>query len=136
MQEIVRLCGKDLPGRKSLVHALLQIKGVSFAFAKAVVHAAGLQPRRKLGELSEEELKLLEGVLENPTKHGIPSWLLNRRKDYATGKDLHLLGDEVEITRKFDIQRAIEIKSWRGIRHMQGLPVRGRRLRGTFRRQR
>lgn len=134
MREIVRLCNTDLNGKKSVVHALTGIRGVSFTMAKAIVSAAKIDLKRKLGELSDKEIEKLEKIARNPSEYGIPSYLLSRRKDYATGKDLHLIAEEVEITRKFDIQRLMRIKSWRGLRHAAGLPVRGRRLRGTFRR--
>lgn len=136
MREIVRLGNTDLSGKKRIVHALTGIKGVGFTFAKAIVHVAKIDPRKRLGELSEEEIENLEKIIKNPSKYGIPSYLFNRRKDYKTGKDLHLIGEDIEIARKFDIQRLIAMKSWKGTRHMYGLPVRGRRLRGTFRRGR
>ena len=136
MREVVRLCNTDLNGRKSVVYALTEIKGIGFTMAKAIVSAAKINPKKKLGELNDEEIEKLEEIARNPLKYGIPSYLLNRRKDYATGKDLHLIAEEVEITKKFDIERLIKIKSWRGLRHAAGLPVRGRRLRGTFRRSR
>ena len=136
MKEIVRIANTDLDGKKKVVEAIKKIKGVSHTFARAVVWATKIDPERKLGELSEAEIEKIEAVLRNPKAHGIPSYLLNRRKDLETGEDLHLVGDEVDIKMKFDIQREIELKSWRGTRHMYGLPVRGRRLRGTFRRGR
>ena len=136
MKEIVRIANTDLDGRKKVVEAIKKIKGVGHTFARAVVWAAKLDPEKKLGELSEAEIEKIEAVLKNPKAYGIPSYLLNRRKDLETGEDLHLVGDEVAIKMKFDIQREIELKTWRGIRHMYGLPVRGRRLRGTFRRGR
>ncbi len=134
MKEVVRLGDRDLDGRKSIIHALTGIKGVGFTLAKAIVNVAKVDPKTKLGELDDKKIEELEKIIRDPAKYGIPSYLLNRRKDYATGKDLHLIGDEVYITRKFDIERLMRIKSWKGLRHSAGLPVRGRRLRGTFRR--
>lgn len=134
MKEIVRIRGADLNGRKNVVYGLTGIKGVGFTMAKAIVYAAKIDPKKKLGELSDEEIEKIEKVIEDPASFGIPSYLFNRRKDRETGKDIHLTGSDVEIKKKFDIQRLIEMKCWRGLRHMYGLPVRGRRLRGTFRR--
>ena len=136
MREIVRIANTDLDGRKKVVEGIKNIKGIGHTFARAVVWAAKIDPEKKLGELSDEEIERIEAVLKDPKSHGIPSYLLNRRKDLETGEDLHLIGDEVDIKMKFDIQREIDLKTWRGIRHMYGLPVRGRRLRGTFRRGR
>ena len=134
MKEVVRLGDTDLDGRKNVIYALTGIKGISFTLAKAVVNVAKIDPKMKLGELDEKKIEELEKIIRDPAKYGIPSYLLNRRKDYETGKDLHLIGSQVDVTRKLDIERLIRIKSWRGLRHSAGLPVRGRRLRGTFRR--
>ena len=130
---IVRLLNTDLDGDKPIVHAIRGIKGISFAMANAVVKAAGFDPKRKLGSLSEEELKKLEDVMKNPTAYGIPSFLFNRRKDPITGKDMHLTGTDVTITERFDIQREINLGTYRGWRHMLGQPVRGQRTRSHFR---
>ncbi|MEM5852850.1 MAG: 30S ribosomal protein S13 [Candidatus Aenigmatarchaeota archaeon] len=130
---IVRVANTDLNGEKPLRNALLGIKGISHAMSKAVCVAAGFDPNRKLGSLSEEEVAKLEEVIKNPIKFGIPSWLLNRRRDPETGLDYHLTGTDLEMTRKLDIQKMIELKSYKGVRHMYGLPVRGQRTRSSFR---
>jgi len=133
IRHIVRIAGHDLDGRKALHHALLGIKGVSFSLARAVAYAANIDPFRKLGTLTEEEVKKIEAVLKDPVAHGIPSWMLNRRKDYETGKDMHLVGGEIDLYVKMDIDREKRIRSRRGIRHELGLPVRGQRTRTTGR---
>lgn len=130
---IVRIANTDLDGEKKVVNALLNIKGLGHTMSRAVCIAAGIDPDRKLMSLSEEEIKKLEDVIKNPRAFGIPSWLLNRRFDPETGKDLHLVGQELVIKQKFDIQRMIDMKCYRGLRHMYGLPVRGQRTRSTHR---
>jgi small subunit ribosomal protein S13 len=133
LRHVVRLVGKDLDGTKAVHRALCQIKGVSFSFARAVAYAAGVDPFRKLGTLGDEEIAKLERVLRDPLGHGIPAWMLNRRKDYVTGKDMHLLEADIDLTVKADIGRERRIRSRRGIRHELGLPVRGQRTRTTGR---
>jgi len=130
---VVRIANTDLDGNKQLVYALKGIKGIGYTMAKAICIASGLDPKRKLGTLSSEEIELLEKVIRNPKEYGIPSFLLNRRKDLETGKDLHLVGAELDIAKKFDIQRQIELRTYRGWRHMLGQPVRGQRTRSHFR---
>jgi small subunit ribosomal protein S13 len=130
---VVRVANTDLDGNKQLAYALTGIKGVGYMMAKAICIASGLDPRRKLNTLSNEEIELLEKVIRSPQDYGVPSFLLNRRKDLETGKDLHLVGSELEIATKFDIQRQIELKTYRGWRHMLGQPVRGQRTRSHFR---
>ncbi len=44
-----------------------------------------------------------------------------------------MTGPELDVTKKFDIQGKIDIKSYKGTRHMFGLPVRGQRTRSSFR---
>ncbi|MEM0358722.1 MAG: 30S ribosomal protein S13 [Hadesarchaea archaeon] len=132
-KHIVRMIYKDLPGEKSVQWALSELKGVGPAFARAAALAVGVNPSEKLGSLDEETLKKLEEVLRDPAKYGIPSWMLNRRKDYETGKDLHLIGPDLEMAIQGDIGLERKIRSRRGIRHELGLPVRGQRTRTTGR---
>ncbi len=133
-RHIVRVAGTDLRGEKRLDIALADIKGVGFAMARALAHAAGLDPFMKAGYLTDEQVEKIEEILKDPLKYGIPSWMLNRRKDYETGKDLHLVGTELVLAEKADIDREKKIRSRRGIRHELGLPVRGQRTRTTGRR--
>jgi small subunit ribosomal protein S13 len=132
-KHIVRMAGKDLSGEKKVQLALTDIKGVSFSYARAAALVAGIDPSMKLGDLSKEQVEQLENVLKNPSQYGFPSWMLNRRKDYETGKDIHLIGPDVDITIRSDIGRERRIRSRRGIRHELGLPVRGQRTRTTGR---
>ena len=132
-KHIVRLAGKDLAGGKRVQLALADLKGVSSTFARAVAYAADIDPFTKLGNLNKEQVGRLEQVLKNPAEHGIPSWMLSRRKDYETGKDLHLIGADVAMAVRTDIGRERRIRSRRGIRHELGLSVRGQRTRTTGR---
>jgi small subunit ribosomal protein S13 len=133
LRHIVRVAGTDLKGEKRVDVALADIKGVGFAMARAVAYAAKVDPLTKIGYLTEEEVARIEEVLRDPLKYGIPSWMLNRRKDYETGRDLHLLGSDLVLAEKADIAREKKIRSRRGIRHELGLPVRGQRTRTTGR---
>jgi small subunit ribosomal protein S13 len=133
---VVRVMNTDLDGEKSLRNALLGIKGIGHAMSKAICFASGLDPNVKLGSLSEEDIAKLEAVIKEPTKYGIPTWFLNRRKEPETGTDIHLVGADLEIGKKFDIQRMIDLKTYKGFRHMLGLPVRGQRTRSSFRKGR
>ena len=59
--------------------------------------------------------------------------MVNRRKDIETGEDRHLVGVDLKFMQEQDIKRMIKIKSYKGVRHMFGLPVRGQRTRSSFR---
>lgn len=132
-KEIVRVAGRDLEGERQVQSALCRLKGLGPSMAKAVVQVAGFNGTQKIGKLEKEEVEKLENVLENPLESGIPVWMVNRRKDYEDGGDLHLMGGEIEMTEREDISREKDIQSRRGIRHQRGLPVRGQRTRSTGR---
>ena len=132
-RHIVRVTDTDIDGTLKVGYALTKIKGVSISLANAILKKAEVNPEIRLGLLSEEQVRKIEDILENPTKYGIPSWLLNRRKDLETGKDLHLLSSDLVLRTKMDIDLMKKIKSWRGYRHAYGLKVRGQRTRTTGR---
>jgi len=134
-QEIIRLAETNLDGRKTTEAALRKIKGVSFMFSNAVTGACGFRGRR-LGELSEQELKKLEDAITNPGKFGIPSWMYNRKSEPLTGENRHLVASQLEFANKTDINELKKLKCYRGVRHLFGLPVRGQRTRSSFRRGR
>lgn len=131
-KQIVRLAETNLDGGKPVRAAIRGIKGVSFMMGRAVSHVSGLGDR-KLSDLSDGELRNLEDIIVNPGKHGIPTWLCNRRSDPSTGKDSHLSVSTLDFTHKMDIDQMKKAKSYKGIRHIHHLPVRGQRTRGSFR---
>ena len=130
---IVRIVNADLPGEKPIAHALTKIKGVKFMFANAVCNLAEIDGRKKTGELEEEEIRKISDVLKDPSKFNIPDWMLNRRKDYETGENKHLLGVDLRFAQEGDLKVMKKIKSYKGVRHMYGLPVRGQRTKSNFR---
>lgn len=109
------------------------IKGVGVNFALALCRLLGIDPNKRIGFLTDAEIEKIENAIANPTAVGIPSWMLNRRKDYETGKDLHLVGADLIYYVRRDIEREKRIRSWRGIRHALGLKVRGQRTATTGR---
>jgi small subunit ribosomal protein S13 len=133
IEGIVRILNTDLNANKNLLYGLTGIKGVSYTFSKAILAALGLDFYRKLGSLSQEEIEKIEDCLKNPARYNIPSFLFNRRRDPESGLDMHLVGPDVDIFRSMDIKREIELKTYKGFRHMYGQPVRGQRTRSHFR---
>jgi small subunit ribosomal protein S13 len=130
---VVRVAGTDLDGRLKLVYGLASIKGVGINTAYTILRKLGIDPDKRTGFLTEEEVEKIEDVLSNPLKVGIPPWMLNRQRDYETGKHMHLIGSDLIFKVKQDIEREKKIKSWRGIRHALGLKVRGQRTHTTGR---
>ncbi|MBS7659276.1 MAG: 30S ribosomal protein S13 [Candidatus Bathyarchaeia archaeon] len=132
-RHIVRITDKDVDGSLRAVYALKRIQGISVSLANAILKTAGIDPQMRAGFLTEAEIERIEEIIKDPARYGIPSWLLNRRKDLETGRDLHLIGADLALSVKMDIERMKEIKSWRGYRHAYGLKVRGQRTRTTGR---
>ncbi len=135
-KHIVRVKGKDLEGSKKLIAALADLRGVGLNLAYALVNALRLDPKMRLGFLSDAEINEIEKGLSDPSRIGIPSWKLNRRKSVDTGLNYHLIGADLDLAVKSDVEREKIVGSWRGIRHSLGLKVRGQRTRTTGRKGR
>ncbi len=132
MREIVRIADTDLDGRKPIRYALLGIKGVGHSLAHmitVVFHEKTKTPwGMKLGEITEEQEEVLEEIIKNLPRY-VPHWALNTQKDWETGKDLHLVGKDLDTKEMLVLKRLANIKSYRGLRRMWGLKVRGQRTR-------
>lgn len=131
-KQIVRIAETDVPGGRSMLMALKQIKGVGFSVANAVCNALNIDKEKKIGDMTDPEIREAEKLVKNPDK--LPKWMYNRRKDIETGEDKHLIGTGLKLSKDFDIKRLKKIKSYKGMRHTAGLPVRGQRTKGHFRR--
>ncbi|MCP6719195.1 MAG: 30S ribosomal protein S13 [Patescibacteria group bacterium] len=132
-EKVIRILSEDIEGGMKVYPGLAKIKGVSWSVSNAVCKKLNMDKNRKIGSLTQEEIKKISEFIKNPK---IPEYLLNRRKDFSTGEDKHLVGSDLELQKDFDIKRLKKIKSYKGIRHGAGLPVRGQRTRGNFRKNR
>jgi len=132
-RHIVRIIDADVDGTLKVPYALTKIKGVSLNLANTILKKAGINADMRAGFLTEAEVEKIEEIIKEPQKYGLPEWLFNRRKDLETGKDMHLIGADLVLKTKMDIDKMKEIKSWRGYRHAYGLKVRGQRTRTTGR---
>lgn len=133
-KHIVRVANVDIPGEKAVCFALTKIKGIGKNFASVICALANIEKRKKTGYLSNEEIAKLNDIVNNPNSHKIPVWMFNRRKDYETGENKHLLMGTLSYVQENDLKRLKKIKTLRGVRHQRGLPVRGQRTRSNFRR--
>jgi small subunit ribosomal protein S13 len=133
LKYIVRIASTDLEGSKPIIQTLTKIKGIGFSLANAICFVTKLDRNKKTGALQEPEIKKIEETIKEPTKHDIPSWMLNRQKDYDSGEDKHLVVSDLKLRKEFDIKRLRKIKSYRGFRHGANLPVRGQRTKSNFR---
>jgi len=134
IKHLVRIANTDLNGNKQVFIALSRIKGIGRKMAKIIADRVDIDPYALLGQLSDDDIDRLKKEVENFGKDsGIPPWLLNRRNDYSSGENLHLIGTDIDLTIKDDINRLKKIRSYRGIRHEKGYKVRGQRTKSTGR---
>ena len=132
IKNLIRLANTDIVGQKSILYGLTKIKGVSLGFSNAICEVLKIDKFDKIGAMDEKTKEAIEHKINDP--QGVPTWMFNRKKDYDTGEDKHLTGPKLKLTNDFDIRRMKKIKSYKGIRHMFNLPVRGQRTKGNFRR--
>jgi small subunit ribosomal protein S13 len=132
-ERIVRILGRDIEGKMTVYSGLAKIKGVSWSLSNAACNLLKIPKTKKIGTLTDLEIEKITKFLKNPS---VPEYLFNRRRDFETGEDKHLLGSDLDLKKEFDIKRLKKIKSYRGSRHALGLPSRGQRTKGNFRRNR
>lgn len=131
-RHIVRIANTDLKGEKQILYAMKKIKGVDVMYANMALSIAGVSKTKKAGELSDAEVSKIDEALKNRDAH-VPVWLLNRRKDYETGSDTHLLNADLDFEKDNDLKRMKKLKTYKGLRHQWGLTVRGQRTKSNFR---
>lgn len=132
-EKIVRIMSRDIEGKMKIYAGLTKVKGISWAMANAICKKLKIEKNRRIGSLSEEEIKKITDFVKNPT---VPLFILNRQKDFETSENKHLISSDLELKKDFDIKRLKKIKSYRGIRHTSGLPSRGQRTKSHFRKNR
>ena len=132
-KHLVRVANTDLDGNIQVHYALRKIKGVDYMFSQAACHIAHIPKEKKTGSLTNEEIQQIDAILKNPAQFHIPAWMFNRRRDVETGKDMHLIMSDLKFAQENDIRMMKKMKSYKGIRHILGLPVRGQRTRSNFR---
>jgi small subunit ribosomal protein S13 len=132
-RHIVRITETDLAGTEKVAFALSRIKGLGVSLAYAILRKAGINPEARIGNLNEADVERIEDVVRNPDKYALPTWMFNRQKNFETGQSLHIIGSDLVLRQKLDIDQMKTIKSWRGYRHSYGLKVRGQRTKTTGR---
>ena len=129
---IVRVANTDLDGKFQVIPAIAIVKGLGLRTAAIVAARAGVNAYQKIGNLTDEDIAKLQESVDS-LQENIPAWMLNRRKDVDTGEDSHLIGSDVEIKLRDDLNRLKKIRTYRGDRHERGQKVRGQRSRSNGR---
>jgi len=105
---MVRILGNALANKKKIYIALTAIYGIGISTAQKILKRIEIDPNTKVFELTEKNISNLRDILES--------------EEFKLEGDLRRL-----ITS--NIRRLIDINSFRGRRHLKGLPVRGQRTR-------
>ncbi len=108
---MARIAGVDLPRDRKVEYALPVIFGIGLSSARKILAATGVDPNKRVRDLTEEEVARLRAEIEN---------------NYTIEGDLRR-------EQQMNIRRLIEIGCYRGIRHRRGLPVHGQRTRTNAR---
>jgi len=106
-----RIAGINIPEQKQIQIALTYIFGIGRSLSGKILAEAGIEPTKKASELSVQEVSNLKDIIE---------------KNYKTEGDL-----KREIM--MSIKRLKDAGTWRGIRHIKGLPARGQRTKPNTR---
>src|SRR3989338_1370553 len=107
----MRIVGISIPDQKRIETALTYIYGVGSSTSKRILSATKISPAKRAKDITSEETRRIQDYLE---------------------KNHKVEGELRQIVRQ-NIQRLKEIKSYRGIRHMKRLPVRGQRTKTNSR---
>ncbi len=108
---MARVAGVDLPKNKRIEVALTYIFGIGHSSAKKILERTGVDPDKRVKDLSPDEVSRIREVIDH---------------DYKVEGELR---KEIAM----NIKRLIDIGCYRGMRHIQGLPVRGQRTRTNAR---
>ena len=129
---LVRIVNTDLDGTSTVQYALTGITGVGNRVAKIIARKAEVDPNAIMGYLPPEQVDRIKAVLDN-LEANMPTWMVNRQRDLYTGENRHLLGTDLVLSIREDINVMKKMRSYKGIRHERGQKVRGQRTRSTGR---
>lgn len=99
---MARIAGVDLPRDKRVEIGLTYIFGIGRKTSNSILAAAGINPDTRVRDLTEEEVSNLRKIIDTHHVEG------DLRREVA-----------------LNIKRLREIRCYRGLRHVRGLPVRG-----------
>jgi small subunit ribosomal protein S13 len=109
----MRILGITLPEEKRLEIGLTTLFGVGRSRAQAILKEAGVPVEKKVKDVTIDEENKIRTIIETLTLEG------DLKREVAA-----------------NIKRLKDIKAYRGVRHMRGLPVRGQRTKSNSRTRR
>jgi small subunit ribosomal protein S13 len=132
IQYFVRIGQADLDGTKSVERSLTGLNGIGRRAARIIADKAGVDRRATFGGLEQEQIDEVVEIVEGFADE-VPDYLANHRNDFFDGETTHQIGNDLELTRRQDINRMKMIDSYKGTRHKRGRKVRGQRTKSTGR---
>ena len=106
-----RIAGVDVPNEKRIDIALTRIYGIGLHRSRRILAAARIEPSIRANKLTEDEVSRIAVTIES---------------DYVVEGQLRRQVQQ-------NIARLRDIRCYRGLRHIRGLPVRGQRTRTNAR---
>ena len=106
-----RIAGVNIPEQKQITIALTYVYGIGLSLSNKILIEADIDPSTKAKDLTPTEINRLKEIIE---------------KNYK-------VEGEVKREKMMAIKRLKDIGTWRGHRHIKGLPVRGQRTRTNTR---
>ena len=106
-----RIAGVNIPDNKQIEIALTYIYGIGRSLSRKILKETGIDPNKKASELSAQELNQLKDLIE---------------KNYK-------IEGELKRGVMMNIKRLKDVGTWRGLRHIRGLPTRGQRTKTNTR---
>ena len=107
---LARIAGVDIPRNKRVEISLTYIFGIGRSTAIKILEKASISKDIKVKDLSEEEVGKIRTVV-----------------------DEYKIEGELRKEIRLNIKRLMDIKSYRGLRHRNGLPVRGQKTKTNAR---
>jgi small subunit ribosomal protein S13 len=132
LQYFVRIGQADLDGTKSVERALTDLNGIGQRAARIIANDVDIDRRETFGRLEDEQIEAIVERVEGFAEE-VPEWLANHRNDFFDGETSHEIGNDLDLTRRQDINRMKMINSYKGVRHKRGQKVRGQRTKSTGR---
>lgn len=111
---MARIAGINIPNEKKILFALTYIYGIGLSSSEKILKDSQVDKDKRVKELNEIEIEKIRKVIST---------------NYKVEGDLKL-----EISQ--NVKRLKEINSYRGLRHIKGLPVRGQRTKTNARTKR
>ncbi|MFB6169742.1 MAG: 30S ribosomal protein S13 [Haloarculaceae archaeon] len=128
----VRIGQTDLDGTKSVERALTEMNGIGRRAARIIADKADIDRQAVFGKLDDDDIDAVVELVEGYADE-VPDWMANHQNDFFGGDTTHEIGNDLDMTRRRDINRMKMIDSYKGIRHKRGQKVRGQRTKSTGR---